>query len=116
MKQKNYQTELGILISKLNNDYNPRSLKKAKEKNNVLESTRKLLDARKYIIGFLEKGTFPYKGNVFKTKEDESEEEIKDDYKKLIKYIENESKSIKYDLIKDHFNFVVPSALAKKVI
>ena len=116
MKQKNYQTELGILISKLNNDYNPRSLKKAKEKNNVLESTRKLLDARKYIIGFLEKGTFPYKGNVFKTKEDESEEEIKDDYKKLIKYIENESKSIKYDLIKDHFNFVVSSALAKKVI
>ena len=119
MKQKNYQTELGILINKLNNDYNPRSLKKAKEKNNILESARKLLDARKDIIGFLEKGTFPYKGNVFKTKEDESkdesEEEIKDDYKKFIKYIENGSKSIKYDLFKDHFNFVVPSALAKKL-
>ena len=41
-------------INKLNNDYNPRSLKKAKEKNNVLESARKLLDARKDIIGFFE--------------------------------------------------------------
>ena len=36
------------------------------------------------IISFSEKGTFPYKGNVFKIKkdesEDESEEEIKNDY------------------------------------
>ena len=71
MKQKNYQTELGILINKLNNDYNPRSLKKAKEKNNVLESARKLLNAIKDIIVFFEKVTFPYKGNVFKTKEEE---------------------------------------------
>ena len=73
---KNYQTELGILINKLNNHYNPRSLKKAKEKNNVLlEFARKLLDARKDITGFLEKRTFPYKGNVFKTKEEKSEDE-----------------------------------------
>ena len=72
---KNYQTELGILINKLNSHYNPRSRKKAKEKNNVLESARKLLDARKDIIGFFEKGTFPYKGNVFKTKEEKSEDE-----------------------------------------
>ena len=68
-------------INKLNNDYNPRSLKKAKEKNNVLESARKLLDARKDIIGFFEKGTFLYKGNVFKTKEEKSEEESKDESK-----------------------------------
>ena len=73
---KNYQTELGILINKLNNHYNPRSLKKAKEKNNVLlEFARKLLDARKDITSFLEKRTFPYKGNVFKTKEEKSEDE-----------------------------------------
>ena len=60
-----------------------------------------MLDARKDIIGFFEKGTFPYKGNVFKTKEEESEEEseenklekIKDDYKKFIEYIKNESKN-----------------------
>ena len=116
-------------INKLNNDYNPRSLKKAKEKNNVLESARKLLDARKDIIGFFEKATFPYKGNVFKTKEgksedkseDESEEnkseKIKDDYKDdFIKYIENESKDINYDLFKDYFNLVVPTVLTEKII
>ena len=79
------------------------------------------------IIGIFEKGTFPYKGNVFKTKEEKSEEEsedeseenklekIKDDYKKFIKYIENESKGINYDLFEDHFNFVGPSASAKKL-
>ena len=38
---------LRILINKLNNGHNPRRPKKAKEKNNVLESARKLLDARK---------------------------------------------------------------------
>ena len=31
-----------------------------------------------------------------------------------MKYVENESKDINYDLFKDYFNFVVPSALAKK--
>ena len=66
---RNYQTELRILINKLNNDYNQRNLKKLKEKNNVLESARELLNARKDIIGFFEKAAFPYKGNAFKTKE-----------------------------------------------
>ena len=54
----NYQTELEILIKKLNNDYNPRSLKKAKEKNNDLESARKLLVARKDTIVFFKKSNF----------------------------------------------------------
>ena len=71
------------------------------------------------IIGFLEKGIFPYKGIVFETKEEKSEEEskekIKDDFKKFIKYIENESKGINYDLFKNYFDFVVPSVLAKKL-
>ena len=66
-----------------------------------------MLDARKDIIGFFEKGTFPYKGNVFKTKEEESEEnkleKIKDDYKKFLKYIEDESKSINYELYEKYF-------------
>ena len=60
------------------------------------------------VINFFEKGTFPYKGNVFKTKEEseeeseeeleeESEEELektRDDYKIFIEYIENESTMI----------------------
>ena len=57
--------------------------KKIEEKSRVLESARKLFDARDDIIDLFEKGTFPYKGNVFKTKEEESEEnkleKIKDD-------------------------------------
>ena len=68
---------------------------------------------------FFEKGTFPYKGNVFKTKKEESEknrlEKLKDDYKTFIEYIEYESKGINYDLFKDYFDLVVPSALGKKI-
>ena len=74
---------------------------------------------REDIIVFFWKGIFLFKGNVFKTKEDESEDEseelIKDCYKKFIRYIENESEGINYDLFEDHFNFVVPSVLAKKL-
>ena len=55
-----------------------------------------------------------------KKNQEESEEnkleKIKDDYKKFIKYIEDESRGISYDLFKDYLNFVVPSALAKKNI
>ena len=50
-------------------------------------------------IDFFEKGIFAYKSNAFKTKEEESEEESKEGrVKKFIKYIENESKTINYDL------------------
>ena len=63
------QTELIILLNKLNNGYNPRNTKIAKEKNRVLESTKKLSDARDEIINFFEKGNFLYKDNTFKTKE-----------------------------------------------
>ena len=112
----NDQTKLGILINKLNNNYNPRIPEKVKEKNNVLKSARKFLNVRKDIISFFERGIFPYKGNVFKTKEEESEEESEEERtKKIIKYIENESKSINYDLFKKHFNFAVPSALVKQL-
>ena len=53
-----------------------------------------------------------------KQKKEESEknrlEKIKDDYKKCIEYFENKSKGINYDLFKDYFDLVVPSALEKK--
>ena len=108
----NDQTKLDILINKLNNNYNPRIPEKVKEKNNVLKSARKFLNVRKDIISFFERGIFPYKGNVFKTKEEESEEER---IKKFIKYIENESKGVNYDLFRKYFNFTVPSALIKQL-
>ena len=85
-----------------------------------------MLDARKDIIIFFKKGTFPYKGNVFRTKEEKSEEKsedesednklekIKDGYKKIIEYIENESKGINYDLFKDYFDLAAPNVLTQK--
>ena len=58
------QAELRILMNNLHNDYNPRSSEKAKEKNRVLESAKKLLNMRDDIIDLFEKEIFPYKGNV----------------------------------------------------
>ena len=93
--------------------------KKIEEKNRVLKSAKKLFDARDDIIDLFEKGSFLYKGNVFKTKEEESEEnklkKIKDDYKKFFKYVEDEPKDINYELFQEYFNFEVPSTLAKKI-
>ena len=51
--------------------YNPKSLEKIEEKERVLESSKKLQNARKDIIDFFEKGIFPYRSDVFKTKEEE---------------------------------------------
>ena len=78
-----------------------------------------MFDARKDIIGFFEKGSFPYKGNLFKTKEEKSEE-IKEETKEgfinnAIALIERESKDINNDLFKKYFNFSEPIDLAKKL-
>ena len=74
---------------------------------------------RDEIIDLFEKGIFPFKGNIFKTKEEESEEnkleKIKDDCRIFLEYIEDESKSISYELFKNHFNFVSPTALTKQL-
>ena len=81
--------------------------KKTKEKKRVLESARKLQDARKDIIDLFEKGIFPYRGNVFKTKE-ESEEN------KFFEHIKNKTKDIDYSLFY-YFDFVETIDLAKKL-
>ena len=88
----------------MNNDYNPRNPEKVKE---VLESAKELQDARKDIIDLFEKGIFPYRGNVFKTKE-ESEEN------KFFEHIKNKTKDIDYSLFY-YFDFVEPIDLAKKL-
>ena len=78
-----------------------------------------MIDARDNIIDLYRKKNFPFKGNVFKTKEKESEEnkleKIKDDYKKYFKYIEDESIGINYDFFKEYFEFKAPTALTKKI-
>ena len=40
---------------------------------------------------------------------------MKDDYKFFLKYIEDESKSISYELFEKHFNFVSPTAITKQL-
>ena len=104
------QTELSILINKLNN-YDPRNPNKIEEKQKVLESARKLQNARKDIIDFFEKGIFPYRGNVFETKEESEESEEN----KFFEYIENESKGTGYALVIYYFDLLRPSDLAKKL-
>ena len=87
---------------------------KITEKNRIIEPARKLSDARDKIINFYEKGIFTYKDKTFKTKEkEESEEEL--DKNKFFEYIENESEGINYDLFKIYFEFISPTALAKKL-
>ena len=78
-----------------------------------------MFHAREDIIGFFEKGIFPFKGNVFKTKEEKSEE-IKEETKEgfinnAIALIERESKDINNDLFKKYFKFSAPIDLAKKL-
>ena len=88
-----------------------------------------MLNNRQEVIDTFKAGIFPYIDGfqIKEESEDESEEkseeeseekkseEIKDDFKRFIEYIENQSKGIGYDLFKNYFNFVVPSALAKKL-
>ena len=87
----NSQARLNILINKLNNNYSPRNLE---EKKRVLESAIKLQNVRNDVIDLFEKGIFPYRGNVFKTKE-ESEEN------KFFEHIENKTKDIDHDLFRN---------------
>ena len=72
------------------------------------------------IVDLFRKVIFLYKGNVFKTKKEESEkktsEKLKDDYHKFFKYIQDESAGINYNLFEDYFRFSVPRALAKGII
>ena len=64
---KNNQTGLGILINKLNNNYNPKIQKKVKEKNNVLKSARKVLQENCLLV-FLKKQFFGIKVMYLKQK------------------------------------------------
>ena len=55
-------------MSKLNNDYNPRSPKKSKEENNVLESARNCWMREKILLVFLKKELFCIKVMYLKQK------------------------------------------------
>ena len=76
-----------------------------------MESPRKLSDTRDEIVDLFEKGTFPYKGKEEKKKK-------KKNQKKTIffEYIEDESKSINYDLFEKLVNLLAHTVLVKKII
>ena len=59
-KAKDNQQKLKILINKLNNDYNPTSKIKIKEKDDTLKSAKKLLFLKEEIINAFKKDIFPY--------------------------------------------------------
>ena len=108
----NDQQDLNILINKLNNNYEPTNTEKIEEKKRVLKSARKLQNARKD-INFFEKGIFPYRGNVFKTKEEQ--EKTKADMNEIIKYIAKEEIDLHEELFKKYFNFQRPSVMLKSL-
>ena len=82
-----------------------------------------MFNARKDIINLFEKGIFPFKGNVFKTKEEKEEikektkeEKIEEFINNVISFIEKESKDIDNDLFKKYFDFSTPVALTKELL
>ena len=115
---ENKQSNIKILLKKLRN-YNPTKPKKIKPKEETLSAAEQLLNNRQDVIDAFKTGIFPYiDGSRIKKESDEksggeSEEEseqkklekIKDDFKKFIEYIGNESKSINCDLFKDFSDF-----------
>ena len=71
-------------------------------------------DAREEVINLFEKGIFPYKGNLFKTKEkEELDEEL--DENKFFEYIEKESEDIYCELLENYFKYSAPTVLANEL-
>ena len=76
---------------------------------------------RKY-YWFFEKGIFPFKGNVFKTKEEKeeikekTEKQIKQFINNIISFIEKESKGTDNDMFKKYFYFSTPVASTKELL
>ena len=112
---ENKQHEIKILLNKLRK-YNPTKSKKIKAREETLSAAEKLLNNRQDVIDAFKTGIFPYKESQIKEEsEEESEKKIKDDFKRFIGYIETESKDMSHNLFKEHFDFVVPSALENKL-
>ena len=69
---------------------------------------------RRYIV-FFENRIFPFKNNVYKTKQEKTEEESKKYINNAFTFIEEKSKNINNDLLKTYFDFLAPIDLAKKI-
>ena len=117
---ENKQHDIKTLLSKLRK-YNPTKPKKIKANEETLSAAEKLLNNRQEVIDPFQAGIFPHIGEsqIKEESEEKTEEKklekIKDEFKKFIEYIENESECINHDFFKNYFNFLVPSALAKQL-
>ena len=75
---ENKQKEIKILLSKLKN-YNPKNLKKIKDKEETLSAAEKLLNNRQEVINTFKTGIFPYiDGFQIKDESEEESEELKE--------------------------------------
>ena len=78
-----------------------------------------MFHARENIVGYFKKGIFPFKGNLFKTKEEKSEKKSGEKTEKSINdgivFIKEKSKYINNDLFNKYFKFSAPIDLAKKL-
>ena len=106
------EKETAILLNKLK-DSNPTSLENIKAKEETLSTAEKLLNNKQEVINAFKTGIFPYIDGFQTKKESEEESDEKLDENKFFKYIENQSKSIDYDLFETHFNVIAPTVLAK---
>ena len=74
-----------------------------------------MFHATENIVDFFKKGIFPFKGNVFKTKEEKSEMKIEKSINDGIIFIKEKSKDINNDLFNKYCNFSALIDLAKKL-
>ena len=77
-KAQDKQQELEILINKLNNNYNPTSKIKIKEKDDALKTAKRLCTIKNEIINAFKKDIFPYIDG-FQVEKDEDTDEDTDE-------------------------------------
>ena len=82
-KADDNQQELKILINKLNDNYNPTSQIKIKEKDDRLKTGKMLYSSRDDIINAFKKGIFPYIDG-FQVKEEEIDEDTDEEIETTI--------------------------------
>ena len=82
-KADDNQQELKILINKLNDNYNPTSQIKIKEKDDRLKTAKMLYSSRDDIINAFKKGIFPYIDG-FQVKEEEIDEDTDEEIETTI--------------------------------
>ena len=76
-----------------------------------------MFDARENFVDYFKKGIFPFKGNVLKPKEENSEEKSEEEsINDGIIFIKEKSRNINNDLFKKYFYISAPIDLAKNVI